>query len=117
MGGAIGIAVASQFIVTRERLHALHIGESVTSFAPATHARVVELVRMLAKAPMDSATALFGNGHALERQQAFAILDRIVHREALLLAYSDAFLVAGIAMLACAAGSLMLRGKKQVRPG
>jgi len=116
VGGAIGIAVASQFIVTRERLHASHIGESVSPFAEATQLRVVELVRMLAKVPVESATALYGSGHALERQQAFAILDRVVHREALLLAYSDAFLVAGVAMLACAAGSLLLRGRRRVRP-
>ncbi len=112
VGGAIGIAVASQFIVTRERLHAVHIGESVSPFAEATQLRVVELVRMLAKVPVESATALYGSGLALERQQAFAMLDRVIHREALLLAYSDAFLVAGVAMLGCAAGSLLLRGRK-----
>ena len=117
VGGAIGIAVASQFIVTRERLHAFHIGEAVTPFSAATQARVIELVRMLARAPVDAASALYGSGHALERQQAFALLDKVVHREALLLAYSDAFLVAGIAMLACAAGSMMLRGKPRRASG
>lgn len=113
VGGAIGIAVASQFIVSREKLHAFHIGESVTPFSQATRERMVELVRFLARAPLDRATALYDSGFAPERQQAIAILDKIVHREALLLTYSDAFLVAGVAMLGCAGGSLLLRSKRR----
>jgi DHA2 family multidrug resistance protein len=112
VGGAIGIAVASQFIVNREKLHAFHIGESVSPFSQATRDRLVELVRGLAHVPMDRASALYSGAFAPERQQAIAILNRIVHREALLLAYSDAFLVAGVAMLGCAGGSLLLRSKR-----
>lgn len=117
VGGAIGIAVASQFIVEREKLHALHIGEAVTPLAEATRERIIALVRLLAQAPVERAAALYDSGFAPQRQQALAMLDKIVHREALLLAYSDAFLVAGAAMLACAAGSLLLRGAKNKKTG
>ncbi|MGV0085030.1 hypothetical protein EEAAV_14380 [Rahnella aceris] len=42
IGGAIGIALSSQIVVEREKLHAQRIGELVTSFAQATQERLVE---------------------------------------------------------------------------
>jgi DHA2 family multidrug resistance protein len=112
VGGAIGIAGASQFVVDRAKLHAAHIGEAVTVYAPATRERMVDLVRTLTHTPVPRTAALTDAALAPQRQQALAILDHAVQREALLLAYSDAFLVAGLAMLACAAGSLLLKGKR-----
>ncbi|MFP3519325.1 EmrB/QacA family drug resistance transporter, partial [Pseudomonas sp. SIMBA_077] len=52
VGGAIGIALSSQIVVEREKLHAQRIGESVSLFAQATQERLVELVRLLAQAPV-----------------------------------------------------------------
>lgn len=117
VGGAIGIAVASQFIVEREKLHAFHIGEAVTPLAEATRERIIELVRLLAHFPVERAAALYDPALAPLRQQALALLDKVIHREALLLSYSDAFLLAGVAMLGCAAGSLLLRGAQRKKTG
>lgn len=101
VGGAIGIAISSQLVVERTRFHAQRIGESVNPFEPATRERIASLSHMLAKAG--------GEGTALLRQRALWLMDRLVHRDATLLAYSDTFYLAGIAMLVCVGGGFMLR--------
>lgn len=112
VGGAIGIAVASQFVVEREKLHTSRIGEAVSPFSTAFRERTVEMVRLLSRQRVDPHTALYGNSAAPYRERALAVMDRIVHQEALLLSYSDAFLVAGAAMLMCAVGGLFLKRRQ-----
>lgn len=112
VGGAIGIAIAGQIVVGREKLHAARIGEVVNPFSPAYQERIVEMVRLFANQHVDRATALYGSGAAPLRERALAVIDRAAGHEALLLSYSDAFLIAGIAMLACAASGLFLRSGK-----
>lgn len=109
VGGAIGIALSSQIVVEREKLHAQRIGESINLFAQATQERLLELVRLLAQAPVESARALHSAALAPLRQQALGLMDKVLHRDALLLAYSDAFLLAGLAMLLCVVAGLLLR--------
>jgi DHA2 family multidrug resistance protein len=70
---------------------------------------MVAIVRQLAHARIDRHTALVGQAGAPWRERALALIDGQVHHQALLLAYGDAFLWAGSAMLLCAAGGLMLR--------
>lgn len=96
-------------MVEREKLHAQRIGESVSLFAQATQERLVELVRLLAQAPVEYATALHSAALAPLRQQALGMVDKVLHRDALLLAYSDAFLLAGLAMLLCVVAGVLLR--------
>ena len=43
------------------------------------------------------------------RESALAFINQRVAREALLMAHSDTFLVAGVAMLACVLGAAILR--------
>ncbi|WP_085600616.1 MULTISPECIES: DHA2 family efflux MFS transporter permease subunit [unclassified Pseudomonas] len=109
VGGAIGIALSSQVVVEREKFHGQRIGESVNLFAQATQERLVEWVRMLAQAPLDYASALHSAAAAPLRRQALELMNRVLHRDALLLAYSDAFLLAGAAMLLCVLAGLLLR--------
>ena len=109
VGGAIGIALASQFVVEREKLHAARIGEAITPFSDAFRERMVDLVRLLSHGRVDRHAALQGKTTELYRDQALALLDRVVHHEALLLSYSDAFLLAGLFMLACGLGGAFLR--------
>jgi DHA2 family multidrug resistance protein len=45
-------------------------------------------------------------------ETALALINQRVIREALLMAYSDTFMIAGLAMLACVAGAFALRGTK-----
>jgi MFS transporter, DHA2 family, multidrug resistance protein len=103
VGGAIGIALASQLVVEREKIHASRIGEAVTPFAPALRARMAEAAGVL--------TGHQGPPHGALGQQIMALIDADLHRQALLLAYGDAFLVAGLCMAACALGGLLLGGR------
>ena len=113
IGGAIGIALAGQLVVEREKFHAARIGEAVTIFSVPFRERRVGLVRLLEREQVERGTALLGAAAAPLRRQALGLIDGAVHRQALLLAYGDAFLIAGIAMLLCAAGGILLRGGKR----
>jgi DHA2 family multidrug resistance protein len=108
VGGAVGIAIASQIVVEREKLHAQRIGEAVGPFSVDFRERLIGTVRLLDHDWIGRGTALHGAAAAPFREQALGLMDRRVHHEALLLAYSDAFLIAGCAMLICAAGGLFL---------
>lgn len=109
VGGAVGIALSSQIVVEREKLHAERIGESVTHFSAMTQARWVETVNMLSHRHWDHATALYSESLSLLRLQATGLINLQIHRNALLMSYSDAFYVAGVAMLACVLAGLALR--------
>lgn len=113
IGGAIGIAVASQFVVEREKLHASRIGEAVSPFSIEFRERMVELVRRLSQQQVDPHTALYGHSAAPYREQALALMNKVVHQNALLLSYSDAFLIAGISMVICALGGFVLRKSRR----
>ena len=110
VGGAIGIAVASQIVVEREKLHAMRIGEVITSFSLETQERIIALVRRFGGLYVERFTALHGATTEPLRQQALAVLDSLVHREARLLAYSDTFLIAGAAMTLCTFAAFLLKG-------
>lgn len=103
VGGAIGIALASQIVVDRQKLHAARIGEAVTPFAQAFQAHMAALTHWLAH------THAAGNA----REMALAMIDQRLMHEALLMAYSDTFVIAGAAMLACTVGAFALRGGKR----
>ncbi len=115
LGGAIGIALAGQFVVEREKLHAARLGEAVTPFSSTFRERTVEWVQALGHHALDPHAALHASAAEPLRQQALAMMEQTLHRQSLLMAYSDAFLVAGLCMLLCAAGSFALRSiKRQV---
>lgn len=110
VGGAIGIAVSSQIVVERTKLHLERIGEAITPYASGFRDRMVDAVRLLSHLQASRPTALRDAAFAPFRQQALAVLEGTVRHEALLLAYSDAFLIAGLSMLGCAGCALLLRG-------
>ncbi|WP_246791862.1 DHA2 family efflux MFS transporter permease subunit [Burkholderia perseverans] len=114
VGGAIGIAVASQIVVERQKLHAMRIGEAVTPFSEAFQQRMAVLTRLLSRLHAPLADALPGSAFGGPHQTALALINQRVMREALLMAYSDTFLLAGIAMLGCTAAAFALRGKRPV---
>jgi MFS transporter, DHA2 family, multidrug resistance protein len=115
VGGAIGIAVASQIVVEREKLHATRIGEAVTAFSPETQERIIGLVRRFGGLYVERFVALHGAAAAPLRQQALAALDSLVHHQARLLAYSDTFLIAGVAMTLCTLAAFVLKGSAGAR--
>ncbi|KWN95057.1 DHA2 family efflux MFS transporter permease subunit [Burkholderia ubonensis] len=112
VGGAIGIAVASQIVVERQKLHAMRIGEAVTPFSEAFQERMATLARLLARVQVPRADALPGSATGGPHELALALVNQRVMREALLMAYSDTFLIATVAMLGCTAAAFVLRGKE-----
>ena len=76
----------------------------------------VELVRVFSSGhtprAADSPHGMAGGAH----EAVLACIQQHVMRDALFMAYSDTFLSAGFAMLACAAGGLLLKPSKTV-PG
>lgn len=71
------------------------------------------MVDLLSNHAVGRSAAMDGMAAERYRQQAYGLIDRAIHREALLLAYSDAFLIAGIAMVICAAGSMLLGRRRR----
>lgn len=96
LGGAIGTAGLTQLVATRERLHSARIHEHVTVFEPQLHARLDPTVQ----------TWLWHSQQWLEG------LSGTIRREAYLMAYSDAFYLACLALLGCAVAALLLRSHK-----
>ena len=112
VGAAIGIALSGTFVVEREKFHAARIGEAVNPFSPAFQSHIVDFVRAAAHAPISREAILRGASTAPAREHALGLMNKMVHHQALLLAYSDTFLVVGSLMLACAIGGLFLRRAK-----
>ncbi|MFM0210316.1 DHA2 family efflux MFS transporter permease subunit [Paraburkholderia sediminicola] len=113
LGGAIGIAIASQIVVEREKLHAARIGEAITPFNGAFQERMIGMVRMLTQSHVGRTDAMAASGLAGTREVALGIVDKVIGREALLMAYSDTFFVAGIAMLGCTLAAFALRSRRK----
>jgi DHA2 family multidrug resistance protein len=113
LGGAIGIAIASQIVVEREKLHAARVGEVITPFNGAFQERMIGMVRVLTQSHIGRGDAMAAAGLAGTREVALGIVDKVIGREALLMAYSDTFFVAGIAMLGCTVAAFALRSRRK----
>lgn len=83
-------------LITRERLHSARIHEHVTVFEPQLHTRLDPTVQIWLR----------------DSQQWLEGLSGTIRREAYLMAYSDAFYLACLALLGCAVGALLLRSHK-----
>jgi DHA2 family multidrug resistance protein len=101
IGGSVGIAMLSTIVTQREHLHSVHLGEFVTTYAPAVQARLDLLRQLFESKGIDAGTA---NGYAL------AALNHSVQSNAYIMAYSDAFLVIGAALV-LAIGALFFMPK------
>lgn len=93
IGGSFGIAILSTVVTRREQFHDLRIGESITAYSPETQARVSALRQMFVGKGFDPAVAL---------KQAFAAIQSAVRRDAFVMAFNDAFLIVGIALIVAA---------------
>lgn len=93
LGGAVGTAGLTQVVAIRERFHSERINDSVTAFAPGVQERLGEAVHTWLPA----------------QQQALQVLATTLRREAYLMAYSDAFYLACLALLGCAVATLLMR--------
>jgi DHA2 family multidrug resistance protein len=92
LGGSIGIALLATALTKREHFHSARIGESISSYAAPTQQRLDQLTQAFISNGIDPATAA---------NQAIAAIDRIVRREAYIMAYNDGFWIVGLTLLGC----------------
>jgi DHA2 family multidrug resistance protein len=90
LGGSVGIALLATSLTNREHFHSARLGESVSSFAAATQARLDQLTQAFIANGIDPATAA---------NKALAAIDRIVRRESFVMAYNDGFFIVGAILL------------------
>jgi MFS transporter, DHA2 family, multidrug resistance protein len=104
LGGAIGIAALQTFLTKREQFHSNIITSAVSPFAEATQRRITELSDyLMAHGLADPARA---------RHEAIVTIGRIVHRQASVMSYGDAFYLLGAMLVVAVLATLCLkRGK------
>jgi DHA2 family multidrug resistance protein len=94
LGGSVGIAMLATSLTNREHFHSARLGESVSAYAAPTQERIEQMTQAFIASGIDPATAA---------NQALAALDRIVRREAYVMAYNDGFFIVGVILLGCIA--------------
>ena len=94
LGGSVGIATLATLLTNREHLHSARIGEAVNLYEPATQARLDALAQNFSAKGFDPVAA---------QDMALKALDNVVRRESFVMAYNDAFLILGIALVSCVA--------------
>jgi len=109
LGGAIGTAVLATIVTKREQFHSNIIGQSVDLGREEVRNRIAEMTRyFLSHGVADPAAA---------HQQAIIALGKVVKRQALVLGFSDTFMVLGVVLLLSAAAILLTRKAKAAAAG
>jgi DHA2 family multidrug resistance protein len=109
LGGAIGTAVLATIVTKREQFHSNIIGQSVDLGREEVRNRIAEMTRyFLNHGVADPAAA---------DQQAIIALGKVVKRQALVLGFSDTFMVLGVVLLLSAAAILLTRKTKTAAAG
>ncbi len=109
LGGAIGTAVLATIVTKREQFHSNIIGQSVDLGREEVRGRIAGLTNyFLSHGVADPTTA-----HA----QAIVALGKLVKRQALVLGFSDTFMVLGVVLLLSAAAILLTRKPKAAAAG
>ncbi|QXI31071.1 DHA2 family efflux MFS transporter permease subunit [Pseudomonas vanderleydeniana] len=103
LGGSIGLALIGVLIDRREHFHDAMLRESVNANST------------LVQDQMAASTAAFmarGGDQAHAQMQSLGQLAQTIAREALVMTYSEAFLLLGLALLACIPLALILKSRK-----
>jgi DHA2 family multidrug resistance protein len=103
LGGSFGIALLSALLTMRERFHSNRLGEAVSAYNPLTQERLDLLTKKFIAAGSDVVTA---------GQQALAVLDATVRREATLMAFNDCFHVLGFVLIGATVAAFLSRPVK-----
>ena len=108
LGGAVGTAALATVLTKREQFHSNIIGQSVTVYRDEVRDRIDQLTQyFMAHGVTDLAVA---------QHKAIAAIGATVHRQALILGFSDTFAVIGT-VLALAAVALLFTRKIQLGGG
>ena len=94
IGGSVGTALLDTIVTRREQFHDFEIGAWINSYRPVVQDRVQALTTTFVNKGYDTVTAT---------HQAYAQIKNIVRENAYIMAFSDAFLVVGVSLLAGAA--------------
>lgn len=106
LGGAIGIAVLQTFLTKREQFHSDVLTSQVSLMGEATRARLQHLADLfMTRVTSDPSVA---------QQDAAIALGRMLHRQALILGFSDAIIFQSV-LLGCALVTIFFL--KRSRPG
>jgi DHA2 family multidrug resistance protein len=92
LGGSIGIAMLATTLTNRTQFHWSRIGESVSPYVLATQERLDQFTQNFIAKGFDPAAAA---------QQANAMINRLITRDASVLAYNDCFWIMGALLLGC----------------
>ncbi|MCE3603837.1 DHA2 family efflux MFS transporter permease subunit [Massilia sp. P8910] len=92
LGGSIGIAMLATTLTNREHFHSAIIGQSVTATSAPVQQRLDQLTAAFVASGIDPATAA---------NQALSVIDRVVRREAYVMAYNDGFVIMAVFLFAC----------------
>jgi MFS transporter, DHA2 family, multidrug resistance protein len=105
IGGSVGISVVTTLLARRTQFHQARLSENLTAANPTFHARLQGMV---------GAFSGGGSGPGTALQQAYAMMQANVIRQATMLAYIDNFWLLGIVIL-CLIPCVFLI--KKTRPG
>jgi MFS transporter, DHA2 family, multidrug resistance protein len=109
LGGAIGTAVLATIVTKREQFHSNIIGQSVDLGRDEVRGRIADLTNYFLTHGMPDAAGA--------RQQAIIALGNSVKRQALVLGYSDTFMVLGFVLVLSAAAILLTKKSKAEAAG
>ncbi|WP_408648836.1 MDR family MFS transporter [Tumidithrix elongata] len=104
LGGSIGIAILGTLLSIREKFHSNRLGEAVSIANPLTRDRIDQLTQLFLSRTSDAVQA---------KNQAIAIIDRLIRRESNVMAFNDCFFFIGCALFGSAVLVLFF---KKVRP-
>jgi DHA2 family multidrug resistance protein len=107
LGGSVGIAMLATTLTNREHFHSAVIGESVSALSAATQLRLDQLTQTFIASGIDPATAA---------SKALGVIDRLVRREAYVMAYNDGFVIMAVFLFACV-GALLFADKVKAPSG
>jgi DHA2 family multidrug resistance protein len=107
LGGAFGIASLQTFVTVREQFHSNILTQSVTLYSEATRQRI------------DALTSYFMahgiSDQAIATQKAILAIAMRVRQQALIMGFSDTFLVMGASLALAAGAAAMLKTPEHMR--
>jgi len=103
LGGSFGVAVIITYMSRKNMMHRSDLVSKLDVNSPVVQAKLTGLQNgLIAK----------GNDIITAKQQALAIMDHSITKQAAVLSYMDVFLFVGVLFLVCIPFILMAKGKK-----